>query len=248
MNAALVIAHPGHELRLSAWVGRARPTIHILARGSRSGRSEARIEASRAVVVTLGATAGDPFGAAWDVDLYAAIMASDPAPFLALADALAATFRSGRTRCVVADGWQNYNPVHDLTHLVARVAAAEAGAELLAFPVVIGDLAHAPPGAVVETVVPDADEQRLKRELIERYPDIAGDVAGLVAAAGDAAFGVETLHAPPPLDGLLPGDAPPWYETWGEGRVAAGIYADCLRWGHMAPVVDALAARLEAAR
>ena len=245
MTTALVVAHPGHELRLSAWVRRTRPTVFVMARGSRSGRSEARIGASRAVVETLGARTGEPFGAACDVDLYAAVMSRDPAPFLALADSLRDAFADIDT--VVADGWQNYNPVHDLTHLIARVAAAEAGARFLDYPVVLGDLAHAPAGPMAEFVDLSTDELSEKHALIARYPEIAEDVAGLTAAAGDAAFARETLHHPLPLADLLPTAAPPWYETWGDGRVAAGVYAECLRWSHMAPIVAALSARLEAA-
>lgn len=244
MTTALVIAHPGHELRLSAWVRRTRPTVFVTARGSRSGRSEARIAASRAVVGTLGARTGDPFGAAWDIDLYAAIMARDPAPFLALTGRLRDGFVDIDT--IVADGWQNYNPVHDLTHLIARVAAAEAGARFLDYPVVLGDLAHAPAGPMADAVDLSPDELSEKHTLIARYPEIAEDVAGLTAAAGDAAFARETLHHPLPLAELMPTASPPWYETRGEGRVAAGVYAECLRWSHMAPIVAALAARLEA--
>lgn len=245
MTIALVIAHPGHELRLSAWVRRTRPSVFIIAHGSRSGRSEARIAASRAVVDVLGATAGEPFGAARDVDLYAAIMARDPASFLILTNGLRAAFEGIDT--VVADGWQNYNPVHDLIHLIARVAAAEAGARFLDYPVVLGDLAHAPAGPVAETYDLSADDLANKHALIADYPEIAEDVAGLTAAAGEAAFARETLHHPLPMADLLPVKAPPWYETWGEGRVAAGVYAECLRWSHMAPIVAALNDRLEAA-
>ncbi|MES2833485.1 MAG: hypothetical protein V4707_02120 [Pseudomonadota bacterium] len=244
MTTVLVVAHPGHELRLSAWVRRTRPTVFVTARGSRSGRSEARIAASHAVVETLGGAAGEPFGAACDIDLYAAIMARDPTLFLALADTLRDAFASVAT--VVADGWQNYNPVHDLTHLIARVAAAEAGSRFLDYPVVLGGLAHAPDGPLAEVIDLSPDELSEKHTLIARYPEIAEDVAGLTAAAGDAAFARETLHRPLPLGELLPTTTPPWYEIWGEGRVAAGIYAECLRWSHMAPIVAALSARLEA--
>lgn len=247
MTTALVVAHPGHELRLSAWVRRARPTVFVTALGSRSGRSDARILASRAVIETLGACAGEPFGAAFDTDLYAAVMASDPAPFLSLTDRLAAAFSAQTTTLVVADSWQNYNPVHDLTHLIARTAAAETGAQFLDYPVVLGDLAQAPAGPVAEAADLSIVDLAEKHALIARYPEIAEDVAGLAAASGDAAFARETLHHPLPLSDLLPLAEPPWYETWGEGRVKAGVYAQALRWCHMAPIVDALSTRLDAA-
>jgi hypothetical protein len=253
MNTALVVAHPGHELRMAAWARRERPRLSIIARGSRSGRSQARIAASRRLAAALGVTVTEPFGAAFDVDLYRWMMAGDAEPFLALADTLAASFRDGAVTSVVTDGWQNYNPVHDLTHLMARVAAAEAGRDAgyrvncLDYPVVLGDLADAPVGPAVEVLDLHAAQQADKRALIDDYPEIADDVASLAASAGTAALVRETLHRPLPLAVLLPTGRAPLYEAWGEDRVRAGIYAEALRWSHLEPIVARLAGRLDAA-
>ncbi|MDI1280528.1 hypothetical protein [Brevundimonas sp.] len=253
MHTALVVAHPGHELRMSAWVRRARPRLSIIARGSRSGQSERRIEASRRLADVLGAVPTAPFGAAFDVDLYRWMMAGDAAPFLDLVDTLAAGFCAGAVTTVVTDGWQNYNPVHDLTHLMTRVAAAEAGQTLgravtcLDYPVVLGDLAAAPAGPAVAVLDLDPQQRADKQALVDRYPEIADDVASLSASAGPAAFTRESLHRPLPLADLIPTDRPPLYEAWGEDRVRAGVYAEALRWSHMVPIVSRLARRLEAA-
>ena len=251
-QTALVVAHPGHELRLAAWIAKARPWLFIIAKGARSGRSQARIEASRAMSQTLGARPGDPFGADFDADIYERILCGDGGYFHRLTDQLREVFAGGRFRRVVTDGWQNYNPVHDLTHLMARVAAAEASSligrpiEVLDYPVVLGALAHADTGPESwrgELSTRNADA---KLALAGRYPDIAEDVAALCQTVGRRAFDTETLHRPPAL-AALPPTSPPWYETYGESRVRAGIYDRVLRWSHMAPIVAALTARVEAA-
>lgn len=238
---------------MSAWVRRERPGLSIIARGSRSGHSERRIDASRRLAAVLGAVPTAPFGAAFDVDLYRWMMAGDAGPFLDIIDTLGANFREGAVTTVVTDGWQNYNPVHDLTHLMARVAAAEAGraagrtVTCLDYPVVLGDLAGAPAGPEVERLDLDPTQLADKRALVARYPEIADDVAGLAASAGTAAFTRETLHRPLPFADLVPTARPPLYEAWGEDRVRAGVYAEALRWSHLAPIVERLARRLEAA-
>ncbi len=250
MTTALVIAHPGHELRLAAWVRAARPRIFIIAKGSRAGRSEARIEASRKLAANLHAKTGEPFGAAYDTDLYAWVLAGDPAPFAAMTDRLRDQFIDQKMTLVVTDAWQNYNPVHDLTHLMARVAAAEAGLQMgrvidcVDYPVVLGGLAHAPIGPEWSRISLDPNQVATKLSLALRYPEIADDLSGFMEVGLDS-LAVEALHALLPMAALAPSEAaPPWYEVYGEGRVREGVYSSVLRWRHMLPIVTPLRVRL----
>lgn len=253
-KTALVVAHPGHELRLATWVERIRPVVFIIAKGARSGRSEARIQASRALVRALGATPSEPFGMAFDAELYGWIMQGDVAAFSNLADALREAFLAESVETVVADSWQNYNPVHDLTHALARVAAAEASAILgreilvLDYPVVIGPLAHAEAGCEHSRIVLTPAEVEAKMRLADAYPEIVEDVRALSEAVGGRAFDLESFHHPAPLRTLMCGPGGlPWYERYGEDRVKAGVYSQALRWSHMEPIVDTLAKRLDEA-
>src|SRR4051794_29308473 len=53
-RAALVVAHPGHELRVHGWIEAVRPLVHVLTDGSgSSGRS--RLESTRRVLGPTGA-------------------------------------------------------------------------------------------------------------------------------------------------------------------------------------------------
>src|SRR5438105_9826273 len=75
-RALLVVAHPGHELRLFGWLCSARPDVLVLTDGSgHSGRS--RIEATRNVLLMTGARAGAVFGEFTDRQLYAALLQAD---------------------------------------------------------------------------------------------------------------------------------------------------------------------------
>jgi len=248
-RAALVIAHPGHELRLSCWVGSHRPTIHILTAGSRSGEDGSRVAASRGLAQRLGAAPGEIFGQRLDREVYAWIMAGEPAPFAALAHELAESFVRQDLAAVVTDAWQLYNPVHDLWRLTAQAAASLASERLgrpvdcFDYPVVPRSMAQRAVGPVRLEIRLSEDEIDAKLALAADYPAIAGDLAEVLAAGGRSFLASETLHDPRPLRDLAPtpGEVP-LYEQYGEARVAAGRYGTVLRWRHVAPIAAALGA------
>lgn len=250
-NVAFVVAHPGHELRLARWFVTTKPFLFIIAKGSRSAYSEARIQASRTMAAELGAVPVEPFGSAFDHVLYGWILDGNGAAFGLLADELRDAFVARGISLVVTDGWQNYNPIHDITHLLTRVAAAEAGQrlrrpiEVLDYPVVLGGLARAPRGAERSRIDLTEIQVADKLALILRHPELSGELTGLLEASGRDVLDTETLHDTRPLMDLEPTvDAPPLYECYGEMRVASGLYAEVLRWSHMKPIVTSLASRL----
>jgi len=254
VTTAFVFAHPGHELRLATWIARSRSLVFILTKGARADRSTSRIQASRLLAERLGAAPAELFGVAFDSEIYGWIMNRDVQVFSRLADDLRDALVANGVARVVTDAWQDYNPVHDLTHVLARAAAAEACVatggriEVLDYPVVMGRLAHAPIGPEQARIDLSPQELAIKTGLIDQYPDIAEDVRALDEAVGREAFDRETLHRPLDLGVLAGGrDNRPWYEWHGEQRVRAGIYSDVLRWSHMAPLVAMLAERLAAA-
>src|ERR1700755_481943 len=64
LPAALVVAHPGHELRLYRWLEIARPLVCGVTDGSGSGR--ARLQSSTEILDAIGCTAGSVMGAVSD--------------------------------------------------------------------------------------------------------------------------------------------------------------------------------------
>ena len=117
-SAALVIAHPGHELRVHGWMARTRPVVFVLTDGSgRTGRS--RIESTTRVLAALGAARGAVYGRFSDREIYRALMERETARFVALASEIAAAFATLATAEVAGDALEGYNPTHDLCrHLI----------------------------------------------------------------------------------------------------------------------------------
>ena len=67
--AALVVAHPGHEVRLHGWLAAARPSVSILTDGSgRSGRP--RLDSTSAYLREIGVEAGELYGRFSDRNIY----------------------------------------------------------------------------------------------------------------------------------------------------------------------------------
>lgn len=252
-KAALVVAHPGHELRVHHWMELARPLVFVLTDGS-GGSGEARIESTGRLLEVTEARQGAIYGRVSDREIYAAMLAHDHAFFLGLADELAAALAAEEIDYVVADAEEGYNPSHDVCRLVVdaavRMAARRRPGGIAAYDFL---LVGAPdecreelrPRAVRLQLDPGALERKLRAA--RAYPELAGEVERALERFGAAPFSVELLR--PVEGGRLPAyDEAPFYETYGERQVAAGVYERVLRFHeHVLPLAEALRSHAERA-
>src|SRR5258708_11323003 len=118
--AALVVAHPGHELRLYRWLEMARPLVFVITDGSGSGRS--RISSTIEILETSGCTAGSIMGVFNDREIYRLMLNGDVDPVVAMTLELADSLIEHDIRSVVADTFEVYNPTHDLPSAMASPA------------------------------------------------------------------------------------------------------------------------------
>ena len=247
-RAALVIAHPAHEIRVFHWLSRVRPHTYILTQGSRSGADSTRRLASERLIEAQGATIAKTWGSVWDRDLYDMLLTSEYAAVLRWADELAADFIARDVDLVVADNWQHYNVAHDLTYVIALLATERAGRvlgrkiTLVTYPVVPAALTPSAPSALIAADIrlPDA-AAAAKNTAIAQIPGIASESADIDSAEGVDAYLFETFHHALPLEEVLqtPRETP-LYEVFGEQRVRAGIYTEIVRWPHLLRACEAL--------
>ncbi len=73
MATALVVSHPGHELRVFHWLETRKPLVLVLTDGSGS-MNQPRLESTIALLKTVRARPGKIFGDFADADLYSAIL------------------------------------------------------------------------------------------------------------------------------------------------------------------------------
>jgi hypothetical protein len=246
--AALVIAHPGHELRVHGWLEWARPTVFVLTDGSGHG-SDGRLASSARLIQRSGGRTGSVCGRFTDRELYDTILEGRVSVLTGLVTELADAFVEGRFEYVVADAAEGYNPSHDLCRYVVDAAVETARAGLPgSFRSFEMDLAAAPDraagGASVRAVRMDLDDEALERKLgaARAYVEMSAEVDAALDRWGAAAFRVECLRETP-LDGddQEPAEIPPYYERHGERRRADGTYDQVIRYReHIRPLRDAL--------
>jgi hypothetical protein len=245
--SALVVAHPGHELRVHGWLEQARPLVFVLTDGSgSSGRP--RLASTRAVLEGAGATPGALFGRFGDAALYAALLDLDFSFFLRVADELADAFAAAGIACVVGDACEGYNPGHDACRLVIDAAVALAGRRRgrpplnFDFPLV-GRPDECPPALRDRSVRVRLDDAAFARKLraARSYAEMAGEVGAALRRHGERAFRVECLR---PAGGAgAPGRAgpTPFYEYYGEKMLSLGRCARVVRRReHLVPLAAAL--------
>lgn len=120
-RAALVVAHPSHELRLHAWMEQARPYVCILTDGG--GQSgEPRIHRTSEVLDRAGAERGTIYGRLTDLEVYSAILNGDSELFAGLVEELAQAFVAEQIEYVVGDAAEGYSVSHDICRVMIGAA------------------------------------------------------------------------------------------------------------------------------
>ena len=243
---ALLVAHPGHELRVHRWLEVARPVTFVLTKGDGHANSS-RIASTSRVLDATGARAGSLYGRFEDREVYGALLRRDHDLFRRLLDEIVGALIAMNADLLVADAEEGYNPSHDLCRYVAAAAAVmtsrATGRCVRDFDFPLLSPQDACPHALGrEAICLDLDDEALTRKLnsARNYRELRQEVDSAIAANGASAFRVECLRpwTPQATSRLRP---PPFYERCGEQRVAQGHYSEVVRYAqHVLPVRDAL--------
>lgn len=262
--SALVVAHPGHQVRLHGWLEVARPHVFVLTDGSgHSGRP--RLDATSRYLAGLGLRPGRVYGQHTDREMYRRLLDHDLGFFVGLADGLAEALSALRVRFVAGDAAEGYNSIHDVCRLVTDAAVEmlrrREGVEAASFDYpVINPPDDCPEELLGESVWLRLDEETFSRKLRaarDYYPELLEEVRASLVGGGDGpmrdylsltgagarggieAFRVECLR---PVRAGRGGDSEkPFYELHGERQVRAGLYDHVIRYReHIAPVAERL--------
>ena len=189
-RAALVVAHPSHELRVHGWLEKTRPYVCILTDGG--GRSgEVRLPRTSEVLDRVGTTQGAIYGRLSDLEVYSAILSGDATLFAGLAEELAQAFVDEQIEYVVGDATEGYSVAHDICRVITdeavNLATRRHGHHVANFDfLVVG-----PPDECPEELRNDAIRIELDDESFERKvkaalaysPKLAVDVEAALAGA-----------------------------------------------------------------
>ena len=252
-RAILVIAHPGHELRVHGWLEAMAPSVWILTDGSgHTGRS--RIDSTTRVLASTGAVPGPVYGSMTDADLYNSVLGSNHQPFLNLVDKLAAAIMHDQVECIAGDAAEGYNPGHDTCRLIIN-AAVKLAQHKSSKPIgnydftLVGPPDHCAEDLRDRSLWLNLDDEGLARKLsaARSYPELQAEVETALNGTGSR-FRVECLR-PVNSHSLAirsTAEEPPYYEQYGEKQVKSGYYKQVLRYNeHMLPLARVLDSHVE---
>ena len=248
LRATLIVAHPGHELRVHGWLEAARPVVYVLTDGSgHSGQS--RLDSTTRVLARAYAQPGAFYGRFTDVQLYTAILDKHIEFFVDIAEEVAEALLRDGVDYVVGDAAEGYNPTHDICRAIIDTAVALVNKNRgdpvlnLEFPVVaagnpLGGRSAA--GAIHLHLSTLSIDRKLAAA--RSYAELRDEISGLIKEMGINSFGIEELR--PAANGTAIDRAveePPFYENYGEKQVAEGHYRRVIRYReHVLPVSEAL--------
>lgn len=225
----------------------ARPVVSVLTDGS-GAKGEGRIASTTSLLERIGCAQGPIYGLMSDRDVYRAVLDVDVSLFCEIADQLAAALIEQEVDCVVGDAVEGYNPSHDICRLMINAAVRIAMRSRGPIPnydfALVGDPAFCPEELKSDAIMISLDDGALARKVAsaEGYPEMAGEVKAAIDRYGVAPFARECLR-PSDSANWIGWTSPekPYYETYGEKRVAEGAYSEVLRFEkHVRPIAEAL--------
>lgn len=243
----LVVAHPGHELRVYGWMTEVRPVVHVLTDGSGSD-GQSRLESTTAVLNEVGAIRGSIYGRMSDREIYARMLRGDHTAFITLAEDLAAAFLRDNTTVVVGDAIEGFNPSHDVCRYVINAAvrlATAPGRTVASYAFALDGAPDAGP----DRHPGEIRRLRLDDHLLERklhaahtYAELRSEVDSALERFGEEPFRSECLWGVDVEDAYgWETSRVPFYEVHGARRVANGTYEHVLTFqDHVKPLADAL--------
>lgn len=250
-TAALILSHPGHELRVLGWVRKAKPLVIILTDGS-GHTQQPRIVLSRKVIEEAGGNTASLLGNVTDQRFYRAILEQDLSFFEQLRQEIRMILIEHQIEVVAGDSVEGYNPSHDLCRCLIDSTLTDlkqtTGRSLhnFEFPLV------EPPatwsklaGACCHRL--SAAEQEWKLDRIQYYAREVGgtlleEVEAMLSRFGRGILGEEWFSPSTSALHLSRFEvSPPFYERHGAQQVAAGYYQRAIQFRqHMLPLIHAL--------
>lgn len=237
---ALVVAHPGHELRAFHFLESARPLVAVLTDGS-GAEGVSRLDGTTRLLDEAGAARSHIYGGFTDREVYGCLMAGDCSRFLETARQLSEIFHAHGITAVLTDAAEGYNPAHDVCRAIAETAVRLCGPRApLLFEL---DLVGHPDGNG-QGVRLRLDDEAFARKLdaVRRYTALTTEAGAAFEQHGVDAFRTEFLRRAAATV-QPPADYTPYYEQVGLERVRQGRYSSALRYReHVRPVLILLLA------
>ncbi|TMV03163.1 hypothetical protein [Brucella haematophila] len=228
----LILAHPGHELRIHHWLELHRPTVYLLTDGS-GGKLSSRTHYSRAVIENAGGLPGAVFGTITDKAWYSAILGGQSALFTTMLNAILDDIPLDRPVEIISDALDGYNPMHDMAWAFGKMVQHRLVASAISARHLCSAATTNVTGKTEVVLQLDSAARSRKIAAVEKYTPLAEE-AQRILACDPTAFDQETLLS---QDFDWQNDYSPHWEAVGQSRVQSGLYSECITYdGHIRPI------------
>jgi hypothetical protein len=243
MTYALVISHPGHELRIYDWLKRQKPIVSILTDGS--GKSNnSRMHGSTKIFQALDIPTSPIYGSYTDRYFYSKILSGDAEFFINLCEKIFQFFIKERIEFVAADAIEGYNPTHDICRMIINVVIEKIkkklNVEIKNYDFLLdGNHKDNPDYLSSELMWTELHPASLleKINFIKNYPALQPEVDSLLQKHGDKVLKFECLRRYKASHFNFIKQKP-FYEIYGEQQIKSGIYTNLISYQqHILPLI-----------
>lgn len=245
-KTALIIGHPGHELRIFRLLEHCQPRVYVLTDGS-GYNLRSRLDKTENIFRDVGCVCSEIMGRFSDKTMYDLILSKDEESLRALLNEIVEDLKYHDIDMVMGDALEGFNPTHDLCRYLINSAVTvldNSGLQISNYDFLLdGPPGYCPDELRDQAIWMDLDEDDIQRKLeaAENYPEIASDVTIALEKYGYELFKKECLR--PVLNNrtLRNWQVEPMYEVYGRQRVASGKYTEMITFKeHMEPLGNML--------
>lgn len=250
MKAALIMGHPGHELRILKSLQRFRPRVYIITDGSGSS-SSSRVQSSRALLSSFGGKESQILGKFTDRALYQLILDHDIGPLQELMAQISKDLVDGQIDWIYGDAIEGFNPTHDLCRYlingVVIIMQKMVSYQIYNYAFTLDALpADSHPELENDAIWIHLNEVELtaKIQAALAYPEMSSEVESALLRHGKEAYKIECFQPVRNLHCLTGWTTDkPFYEIHGSNRVSSGQYREPITFEkHMKPLGESLLA------
>ena len=248
-NIALIIGHPGHELRVFRFIEIYKPRVYVLTDGSGS-HGVSRIHNTAAILEKCGATLSPIMGYFTDKEMYKMLLEKEYDRLFTCIDEISDDLQKNNITVIAGDAIEGYNPTHDLCRYMINHLASYLEKKLKSpiknFDFLLDGLDITWSQKLLQIQLDDADFER-KYKTAESYLELSVEVKRAVEKYGKTPFKTEYLReVKKPYHYDLWENEIPYYEKYAEEKVASGVYNEVVSFReHILPFLEKLSWYIE---